>query len=124
MIVFKSFIFRSINVLKSSSHNFRFNRNVFEKGLSTSSRSNKPNTKKLALIGIGCGTIVGAGYSLINLNETSHIINEEITVSPLNKSINIKPSRQVRNSHLYCVMLYYYVLLSLNRLGYRMIQLD
>lgn len=105
MIVFKSFLFRSINILKSSSHNFRFNRNVFEKGLSTSSRSNKPNTKKLGLIGIGIGTVVGAGYSLINLNETSsHIINEEITIPPLNKSINIKPSRQVRNSHLYCVI--------------------
>ncbi|GLV43812.1 Suppressor of ref(2)P sterility [Carabus blaptoides fortunei] len=55
--------------------------------------------KSFILRSIGIGTLVGAGFSLINISKTSsqiQILNGETIIPSLNKPINIQPSRKVR----------------------------
>lgn len=54
------------------------------------------NYLKLSVIGVSVGAVAGTGYSLYKLNKTTtHILNEEIFISPIDNIPESIPSRQV-----------------------------
>ncbi|KAK9711413.1 Glutaredoxin [Popillia japonica] len=71
----------------------------FEKHITNSGAervNESTNYLKLSVIGVSVGAVAGTGYSLYKLNKTTtHILNEEIFISPIDNIPESIPSRQI-----------------------------
>lgn len=84
---------RTQHVLKHVDYN---NVNILKRLFTTQEKAPSRGLVKMSLLGIGIGAVVGTGYSFHQLNKpTTHILNQQTSMSVLKNVPNIVPTRKV-----------------------------